>query len=311
MHDIARQKQLAEASGPLCTGPPQLLRAMFTNTARKYPENTAVTSLYQKCVPGFCNESRNTKEHLIWTYQQLDEASDLLARVLRTRGIGKGMRIAAFLFNSAEWALLFWSSLKLGAIFVSLDARSVARQEEVQHYLRVIVPAVLVVGDDSAAATMQRNNALDLPDSVLQLVVSSEKRILDGWASFHDILVEAGPEKKKVVGIEEMQLDTMEDVVLIVFTSGTSGLPKACPHTNKTLWATYHAVSSLRPFWPSDVIAQHLPPSHVFACLDMVQCWLDGATVVYTSQTFDAKATFEAIEKSQCTYMSGESTIRP
>lgn len=147
--------------------------------------------------------------------------------------------------------------------------------------------------------------------SRLQLVVSSEMPILDGWASLHDMLVEAGLKEEKGVPIEQMQLDTMEDVVLIVFTSGTSGLPKACPHTNKTLWATYHAVWSLRPFWPSDVIAQHLPPSHVFACLDMVQCWSDGATVVYTSQTFDAKATLEAIEKSQCTYMSGESTNRP
>lgn len=209
----------------------------------------------------------------------------------------------SFLFNGAEWALLFWSSLKLGAVFVSLDARSVARQEEVQHYLRVLVPAVLVVGDDSAAATMQRNNALDLPDSVLQLVVSSEKPILDGWASLHDILVEAGPEKKKGGANRRIQLDTMEDVVLIVFTSGTSGLPKASSHTKKMLWTTYHAVLSLRPFWPSDVIAQHLPPSHVFACLDMVQCWSDGATVVYTSQSFDAKATLEAIEKSQCTYV--------
>ena len=310
MHDIAMQKQLAEASGPLCTGPPQPLRAMFTSAARKYPENTAVTSLYQRCMPGVCNESPNTKDHLSWTYQQLDEASNLLATVLRTRGIGKGMRIAAFLFNSAEWALLFWSSLKLGAVFVSLDARSVARQEEVQHYLRVIEPAVLVVGDDSAAATIQRNNALDLPDSVLRLVVSSGKPILDKWASLHDILVKAGSKDKKGVPIDEVQLDTMEDVVLIVFTSGTSGLPKACPHTNKTLWTTYHAVLSLRPFWPSDVVAQHLPPSHIFACLDMVQCWSDAATVVYTSQNFDAKATLEAIEKLQCTYISGKSTIR-
>lgn len=135
-----------------------------TQVPRKYCRYVFVS----KVCAWICNESQNTKEHLIWTYQQLDEASNLLARVLRTRGIGKGMRIAAFLFNSAEWALLFWSSLKLGAVFVSLDARSVARQEEVQHYLKVIVPAVLVVGDDSAAATMQRNNALDLPDSVLQ-----------------------------------------------------------------------------------------------------------------------------------------------
>ena len=305
MQDTTLQPQLAETVGPPCTGAPQPLRSLFTNAARKHPTNTAVASLYQQCMPALPNESRTVTESLVWTYKQLDETSDLLAAAFHERGIRKEMRIAAFLFNSAELALLFWTSLKLGAIFVPLDARSVSRQEEVQHYIKVVEPAVLVVGDESEAAILQQNNALDLPDSVLQLLANSERPVPDGWTCLHDILIEA-----RLMGsvgqIEEVQNDTMKDVILIVFTSGTSGLPKACPHTNMTLWTSYQAASLLRPFGPNDIVAQHLPSSHIFACLDVVQFWSEGAAVVYPAKAFDAKATLEAIENLQCTYMSGE-----
>lgn len=174
--------------------------------------------------------------------------------------------------------------------------------------MKVVVPAVLVVGDKSAAEILQQNNALDLPGTVLQLVATSERP--DGWTSLHEILIEARlmgrPEQ-----IEEAQIDMMKDVVLIVFTSGTSGLPKACPHTNMTLWTSYQAASSLRHLASDDSVVQHLPSSHIFACLDVVQFWSVGAAVVYPAKTFDAKATLEAIENLQCTYISGESNTRP
>lgn len=312
MQDTKLQPQLAEGEGPPCIGNPQPLRSLFANAARKHPNNTAVASLYQQqqCMPALPNESRTVTENLVWTYKQLDETSDLLATAFYNRGIRKGMRIAAFLFNSAEWALLFWSSLKLGAVFVPLDARSLSRQEEVQHYLKVVVPAVLVVGDESAE-NLQRNIALDVPDTVLQVVATSERSVVDGWTSLHDILIEAHKLKDRAGQVQEAQIDTMKDVVLIIFTSGTSGLPKACPHTNMTLWTNYQAISLLRPFGPDDSVVQHLPPSHIGSCLDMVHFWSEGAAVVYPAKTFDAKATLEAIEKLQCTHMSGESYFCP
>ncbi len=311
MQNTGLQTQLAEVIGPECISSPLPLRRLFANAAREHPDNTALTSLHQACMPALEKESKNATQGLVWTYKQLDESADLLAAALYVRGVRKGMRVAAFLFNSAEWALLFWSSLKLGAIFVPLDARSVSRREEVQHYMKVVVPAVLVVGDRRAAEILQRDNALDFPDSMLQLVAAPGQPIPDGWTSLHDILAETQASKNGVGRIEETETDTMMDVVLILFTSGISGLPKACPHTNMTLWTSYQAWSLVRPFGPEDKVVQNLPPSHSFACIDMAQCWSDGAEIVYPAEAFDAKSTLEAIEILQCTYMSGQSKPRP
>lgn len=311
MQDTAIQPQPAEAEGPPCTGTPQPLRTLFAEAARKNLNGTAVVSLYQQPMPALCWSSKNDNESLVWTFEQLNKAADLQAAAFHARGIRKGMRIAAFLFNSAEWALLFWSSLKLGTVFVPLDARSVSRQEEVQHYLNVAKPAVLVVGDDTAAEILQRNNALDLADSVLKVVASSDRPVKDGWVALQDIFLDSHNLETGVEAIGEARSDFMSDPVLIVFTSGTSGLPKACPHTNMTLWTSYQAASALRPLGPDDSIVQHLPPSHSFACLDMMQCWCDGATIVYPGKSFDAKATLDAIEIMQCTCMSGQWNNRP
>ena len=55
------------------------------------------------------------------------------------------MRIAVFLPNGAEWALLFWASVKLGSIFVSLDERAVPRKDEVHHFFDVTKPCAIFV----------------------------------------------------------------------------------------------------------------------------------------------------------------------
>ena len=180
-----------------------------------------------------------------------------------------------------------------------------SRQEEVRHYLNVVKPALLVAENESAAETVQHNNALNLPDSMLKIVASSDRPAQNGWTSLHDILTET-PQQTTLREIEDDRTSVvMDEVILIIFASGTSGLPKACPHTNMTLWTSYQAASWLRPFGPNDRVVQHLPSSHSFTCLDMIQCWSDGVAVVYPAKTFDAKATLDAIEILQCTYMSG------
>ena len=55
------------------------------------------------------------------------------------------MRIAVFLPNGAEWALLFWASVKIGSIFVSLDERAVPRKDEVHHFFDLTKPCAIFV----------------------------------------------------------------------------------------------------------------------------------------------------------------------
>lgn len=305
MGDSSTAPELAEAQGAPLEGHPLPMRSLLAEAVQKQPGSQAVVSLYQRSQSVLGIESKTKQTFLIWTYDQLNREADQLAASLWQRGISQGARVAVFLFNGAEWALLFWACVKLGATFVPLDPRSISRVEEVRHYLQIVKPVVLVVGDELAAEAMQRNNATEIDSISLKLVADVQEKSANGWTSLKDIFLAPDHLHPGLAAIKEIQIDMDQDV-FIVFTSGTSSLPKACPHNNTNLWVAWAATASYLPANSSDLLIQHLPPSHIFACVDMIRHWIVGAAVVYASRSFDAGATLNAIENLQCTHMAGE-----
>ena len=148
---------LAEAEGQPLFGQPQTLRSILANTTTRNSTNRAIVSCYQssQLLSVLDTPPQNNTSKLVWTYQQLNEAADRLAAAFYSRGVRKAMRVVVLLYNSAEWVLLFWACAKLGATFVPLDPRGVPRFEVTKHFLAVTKPAVLVVNDSPAAATLQ------------------------------------------------------------------------------------------------------------------------------------------------------------
>ena len=299
--------RLAEAEGPPLLGQPQTLRSILSDTATRNPTNRAVVSCHQtpQLLPVSSLPSQGDSGKLVWTYKQLIEAADRLAASLYSHGVRKNMRVVVFLYNSAEWVLLFWACAKLGATFVPLDARGITRVDGISHFLKVTKPAALVVNDSAAATTLQRSHETLLHDILLKLTVDSDGAVPSGWACLAHILP-LGGSTTDLSAIESIEVDAHEDTALIIFTSGTSGRPKACPYSGKTLWAACMAANVIRPREHTDSLVQHLPCSHIFACWDMLSFWSAGATVIFPSKIFDPKATLDAIEMEQCTHMSGK-----
>ena len=306
MGDSPITPQLAEAHGPPPAGYPMSVRRMFAEATQKYPGSKAVVSLYQRPQSVLGIGSNTNQKFLVWTYDQLNKESDRLAASLLQRGISQGDRVVVFLFNGAEWALLLWACVKLGATFVPLDPRSVSRPEEVRHYLQIVKPAVLVVGDNLTAEAMQRNNTTEVHSISLRLIADGHGKSANGWSTVEDIFLAPDQLHLGLAAINKVPIDMDEDVVIILFTSGTSSLPKACPQNNANLWASLAATASVWPIYSSDLIIQHLPPFHMFGCREMLTHWIVGGAVVYASKAFDAGATLDAIEELQCTIMPGK-----
>ena len=305
MGDASTAPELAEAQGGPLEGQSLSMRSLLAEAVEKQLGSKAVVSLFQRPESVVGIESNPNQKFLIWTYDQLNKEADRLAASLWQRGISQGARVAVFLFNGAEWALLFWACVKLGVTFVPLDPRSVSRVEETRHYLQIVKPVVLVVGDELAAEAMQRNNATEIDGINLKLVIDLPGKSANGWTNLKDIFLAPDQLQTGLVAIKEIQIDMDQDV-FIVFTSGTSSLPKACPHDNINLWVAWAATASYLPAKSSDLLLQHLPPSHIFACVDMIRHWIVGAAVVYASRSFDAGATLNGIESLQCTHMAGK-----
>ena len=296
--------QVSESVGEPLTHPPESMRDILNKTAKAHAGNVAIASLYQSLKPSDTLDT--SKEYVEWTYGELNEKAGQLASSLTAKGVRRGARFAGFIFNSAELALLFWASVKLGATFVPLDPRTTPRKELIHHYLRVIQPTVLVVVDETVAEALEQSNSSDLQGITLKVTLQSQGRVDSAWYPLK-VLMDGDQLNGDTAALELQGADGVEDVVLIVFTSGTYGLPKACPHTNKNLWAAAQAADSFRLLNASHRLAQHMPPSHITGLCDMIHFWISGATVVFPSPAFDAKATIEAVERMRCTHMFGNS----
>ena len=319
---------LAQAVGPAVTANGKTLRQMFLESTQLCPNNPALISMYQSATLLSSMSTSDELGYLSWNYQQLDDKAERLASSLFAMGLRSGMRIAVFLPNGAEWTLLFWASVKLKTIFVSLDERAVPREEEVRHFLDVTMPGAIFVSTAANARTLMRNTFLDLEGVAIKVVTEPESAPTVGWLSLADCLAPGNEWKSfisqdpgdhlagsglsiisptngrhgKLVNEEDNDLNA---TVYILFTSGTSGLPKACALTNKNIWASCVAANGLHQPSCTSKVTIISPPSHSMGLNLIIQAWVNGVTAIVPSPAFDARLTLQVIEKMKCTHISG------
>ena len=93
----------------------------------------------------------------------------------------------------------------------------------------------------------------------------------------------------------------MEGTVLVLFTSGTTSLPKSCPHSNKTIAAMCHSEALNFELDENRKSCKVMPMFHLGGVIESLPIWAVGGTVIYPSGQFDAQSTLEAIEREKCT----------
>lgn len=155
-----RDSNLVLLRGAVVPGHPQDLYAMFSQAAHQYSDSPALVSLYQSDrLPPSVNSSYHaeSRHELRWAYAQLLKGAKCLAASLYSHGVRAVDSFAVFFETSAESALLLWAAARLRAHFVPLDSRSLSRLEEVERYLGVVHPRVVVVRDERSVQIVDSN----------------------------------------------------------------------------------------------------------------------------------------------------------
>ncbi|KAJ5937743.1 AMP-binding enzyme family protein [Penicillium verhagenii] len=264
---------------------------LLDQVTRQHPHRDAVESMHQKGLLGIGN--------VRWSFAQLQEASVKLAASLSTVGVQRGARVAAFLFNQAEWPLVFLATLRLGAHFVPLDPRMLSRQDDARYILEKVEARHIFVSDKSMSSAVDSILAHNLEESIFKCIVSPTKGtdLPSGWITLPQ-LMETVPESSPPI----THL-APNDIILLLCTSGTTSRPKVCPHTSITIATPALALADHFGITPNQPICQHLPSFHVFSVVMTLAFWLSGATVIFPSISFDAAASFNALKSNSQTHM--------
>ena len=154
---------------------------------------------------------------LSFTYGQLDRRADAMAAYFRSLGIGRGDRVAILANNGVEFFDLQFACARTGAICVLINWRLTV--VELEFILNDSAPALLVhdVAFSQAAAELQRRCGLGALLAIDQAGAANPYEAVVARFDGQDCGREAA---------------TLDDVITIMYTSGTTGHPKGATITH-------------------------------------------------------------------------------
>ena len=223
------------------------------------------------------------------SFRELNARANRVAQALLADGVKPGDRVALLMMNGAEFIETFFAVAKIGAVNVPLNWRLVA--DELEFILKDAGATVLVFSENFAplAAELQRRGARTDLRLFVQVGGTPEAFALsyDAWMGA------ASAEDPALAGADD-------DLLFIMYTSGTTGLPKGVMHSHRTvLWAmlTLSATADMRN---RDRFLTSLPLFHVGALTPAMGCVYLGITQVIL-KAFDPKLSWELIRDEKIT----------
>lgn len=282
----------SEAEGIPCPIHPPVWQRLH-KSAVTCSSKLALASFHQSpTLYGVATGPTNSK-YLRWSYNDLNLAINTLAGNLQRLGAKSGQPVATFLYNGAEFIMAFWAAHKLGCPFVPLNPRSLINAEEASHMLRVAGVSIVLVQNTELAA---RFDALSRDSELKRTkIIISEIAPDPSWVNFASLMHEVGVSKTR----DEDRIEN--GVVAILFTSGTTSLPKGVPHNDTTL-NTFCENLSLGGRSGEGSFCSVLPNNHAMGYFYTLHFMMHGAAIVYPSPSFDAVAMVKALEEEKCTH---------
>jgi long-chain acyl-CoA synthetase len=259
-------------------------------------------------------------------YQELRDKVDRFANALSQIGVMKGDRVAFLLLNSPEHIIAFYGVLKVGATITSISPVYVS--SEIRHQLidsgaqTLICQDMLYEGVEKTGIKLQNVILTNISESLPWIKKTFGKSIVrevyqkmsipsaktlerEGFHQFQDLINKHSPNPPRV------DINPKEDIALLPYTGGTTGMPKGVMLTHHNVIADLIQYRAFYPFLEDgkEVFAGYMPFYHgagqVIVLLDGI---LHGNTVV-TITTPDLDEILKVIEGYQVSAILGAPTM--
>jgi len=224
------------------------------------------------------------------TYRQLQDRIDRTATVLRDGGVRAGDRVGYLGFNNPAFLETMFAAARLGAIFVPLN-------------FRLTGPELEFIIDDAGCHTMvadgQHTAVLDtIRDNVSVrrwLRVEGES---EGWDG-HAALVDAAPPIGVTPAVDP------DAVAVIMYTSGTTGLPKGAMLTHANFWWNNANAANTLDIMEDDVTLVFAPLFHIGGLNVTTLLTLQKGGEIVIHRNFDPVAALADVPKYGVTTIFG------
>jgi fatty-acyl-CoA synthase len=265
-----------------------------------------IGQLLDRAVDRFGDREAYVYEDSRLTYGELAEETDRWARALMAAGVQPGDKVSLWMPNRLEWVLVFLAAARIGAVLVPVNTGF--RVDETAYVVGQSDSVMLVVAADVRGRSLADEGLAVLRDeqvSARTLVVVGGPAP-EGAVAVEDLLARASE-----IGAAELAERTAavrhEDVVLTLYTSGTTGFPKGAMHSHKVIRNMSDAADRMK-LTPEDTVVLYLPLYHVFGAAAVLSYMYSGGTIVLV-ETYDVGRSLEIMERERATVVYGISTM--
>ncbi|MBX3588322.1 MAG: long-chain fatty acid--CoA ligase [Ramlibacter sp.] len=252
-------------------------------SARRYPDKPAVIFFGRE-----------------FHYAEVARQAERLAAHLQALGVGKGDRVILNMQNCPQLVIAHFAILRANAVVVPVNPMN--RAEELKHYVTDPDAKVAITTGDLAAELVKASDALAPAERLAHLIVTQFTDCMPGgdeapadmppaWSdwlltrhplpalaggqvhAWTDAIASEAPAPQPVVG--------PQDLAILPYTSGTTGLPKGCMHTHASIMHNAMASSLWGNASPENITLMVVPMFHITGMVSLMHANVyTGSTLV-------------------------------
>ena len=278
----------------------------FDYAAGRYAEREAVVSIHQQ---------------VRFTYSELAERVNKLAKAFISAGFQKGDRIGIWSPNNVQWLITQYATAKAGLILVTINPAY--RSHELAYVLRQSGCKGLILQNNLRSSNYEQmlcelcpelpnvstGKLVSIEYEHLTTIISTTESSVSGiynWADFNDLSNDSSDQ-----GLDaRLNSQDMDDPINIQYTSGTTGFPKGATLSHHNILNNGYFVAETMNFDESDRLVVPVPLYHCFGMvMANLGCLTHGACAIYPSETFEPEAVLHAVQSERATALYGVPTM--
>lgn len=220
------------------------------------------------------------------TYAQLDTFHRRIAAALAEAGVRKGDVLALHSPNTIAYPAAFYAATRAGASVTTVHPLATA--EEFGKQLRDSAARWIVT---VSPLLQTARTAAEIAGGIREIFVCDQA---EGHRSLLDMLGSTAPEP-------DVDIDPVEDVAALPYSSGTTGVPKGVMLTHRSIATNLSQLEPLLPMGPGDRILAVLPFFHIYGLTALMNAPLRQGSTVVVLPRFDLDTFLGTIEKHRIT----------
>ena len=262
------------------------------------------------------------------TYRDVLTQAEALAATLARIGVKKGDRVVLNMQNCPQWVIAHFAILRANAVVVPVNPMN--RAEELKHYILDPDAKVAITSADLAGELAKANAQLDPSQRLAHVIVThysdafdlsaTDAAMPEAWGTWlgtkHALPVMDGTHFNTWSaalsgGLADLPAHTAcpQDLAVLPYTSGTTGLPKGCMHTHASIM--HNAVATA--LWGStnfeNVILSVVPMFHITGMVSVMHASMYGGTTLVIMPRWDRELAGHLISRWRVSHWTNIPTM--